>query len=110
MNPNLTEEQITWREITIAVYKRDGWRCRHCRSMSDGITPHHIVFRSQGGKDTLDNLLTLCFICHRAVHDHNLELEVESILSVDTDPPILNPQVTFIRKNGWSPKSEYSWY
>ena len=31
--------------------------------------PHHIVFKSQGGKDEVENLISLCFYCHRQMHD-----------------------------------------
>lgn len=102
MNPNLTEEQITWRELCVAVYKRDRWRCRHCKSMSDGLTAHHIIFRSQGGKDELTNLICLCWNCHRAVHDRNLEIEIHGMTENDV-------RVVFIRKNGWSPCYVSSW-
>jgi 5-methylcytosine-specific restriction endonuclease McrA len=70
-----------------AMYRRDNWRCRHCNS-SHNLTPHHIVFQSQGGTDDLDNLVTLCIVCHNAVHDGNLSVKTMDL---------------FIRKNGWKP-------
>jgi hypothetical protein len=30
---------------------------------------HHILKRSQGGDDVLSNLIGLCTLCHRALHD-----------------------------------------
>lgn len=29
---------------------------------------HHIVRRSQGGKDSKDNLLPVCWVCHAWIH------------------------------------------
>ena len=58
------------------VYERDNWHCRHCNS-TVSLQPHHIKFRSQGGKDTLDNLVTLCWTCHRAVHDGFLKITID---------------------------------
>ena len=58
------------------VYERDNWHCRHCNSTAS-LQPHHIKFRSQGGKDTLDNLVTLCWTCHRAVHDGFLKITID---------------------------------
>ena len=34
---------------------------------------HHRRLRSQGGKDTVDNLVCLCLKCHRWAHDHPKE-------------------------------------
>jgi 5-methylcytosine-specific restriction endonuclease McrA len=30
---------------------------------------HHIVYRSQGGGHSSDNLVTVCMKCHRKFHD-----------------------------------------
>lgn len=46
------------------MYERDGWRCFEC-GRSDTLTPHHITPRSQGGSDTLENLITLCLDDHQ---------------------------------------------
>lgn len=35
---------------------------------------HHIVYRSQDGADTLDNLITLCEECHKKLHRGELQL------------------------------------
>lgn len=34
------------------------------------IDPHHILRRSQGGPDTMENLVSLCRAHHSWVHDH----------------------------------------
>jgi hypothetical protein len=52
------------------VFVRDGWRCMApgCSSYRN-LHGHHIVFRSAGGSDALDNLTTLCAWHHqRGVH------------------------------------------
>lgn len=50
------------------VLHRDGHRCVACgrRGGDDDVVLHvdHIVPRSKGGKDTLDNLQTLCSLCN----------------------------------------------
>ena len=30
--------------------------------------PHHIIFKSQGGDDSVENLILLCNVCHRFMH------------------------------------------
>jgi len=56
-------------------FVRDGWKCRNCGSRND-LHQHHIEYRSHGGSDELDNLVTLCWKCHRAVHDGKLKVEL----------------------------------
>lgn len=37
---------------------------------SRATVTHHRRLRSQGGKDTLRNLIALCDACHKWAHDH----------------------------------------
>lgn len=49
------------------VFQRDNWRCLSCgRNSDDNIILHvdHIIPRSRGGEDHLDNYQTLCNICN----------------------------------------------
>ena len=49
------------------VFERDGWKCVACgRVAADEVILHidHIVPRSKGGADTMDNYQTLCSICN----------------------------------------------
>lgn len=53
------------------VLNRDGYKCQCCKGKhkDSKLEVHHIVFRSQGGSDEADNLITLCHTCHKALHD-----------------------------------------
>ena len=57
------------------VYRRvlelDKNRCVICGSTM-GLHIHHVIFRSQGGKTSIDNLMTLCYRCHAIVHSDKL--------------------------------------
>jgi hypothetical protein len=48
------------------IFERDGWRCRApgCTSRAN-LHEHHVRFRSQGGGDEEDNLVTLCVGHHQ---------------------------------------------
>lgn len=49
------------------VFQRDAWKCVACgRHSHDGVLLHvdHVLPRSLGGKDALDNLQTLCGECN----------------------------------------------
>ena len=53
------------------VLNRDGYKCQCCKGKhkDSKLEVHHIIFRSQGGSDEADNLITLCHTCHKALHD-----------------------------------------
>lgn len=49
------------------VFQRDDWKCVSCgRKAADGIILHvdHMIPRSKGGKDELENYQTLCHLCN----------------------------------------------
>lgn len=53
------------------VLHRDGYICQCCKKNSKKnieLHIHHIVFRSNGGTDTKNNLITLCKPCHDKLH------------------------------------------
>ena len=54
--------------IRFKVFQRDGFRCRYCgRAAAEGavLEVDHIVPRSKGGEDTLENLCAACWECNR---------------------------------------------
>lgn len=76
------------------VCELDGYECRNpfCESwrMDSGKhgvlkklsavvldPPHHIVFKSQGGDDTAENLVLLCKVCHRFMHHGRDDLHMD---------------------------------
>lgn len=79
--------------ILKAVKARSGERCERWITIEEGKNiftpakcgknvmsqPHHIKKRSQGGKHTLENLIDLCFECHRWAEDHPKEAELEGL-------------------------------
>ena len=62
------------------VKRRDRWRCQDCGVRSESRTlsreegaklhVHHITPKSEGGKDTMENLITLCEECHQKRHSN----------------------------------------
>ena len=53
-----------------AVLRRDRFRCRAAGCGSARfLAVHHQQMHSRGGTDALENLVTLCAPCHRALHD-----------------------------------------
>lgn len=55
------------------VYERDKGCCVNCgRYVAEGTKPHHVLFKSRGGGDTVDNMVMLCNECHFKVHHSHL--------------------------------------
>ncbi len=67
------EPQDEYRKLVEFVMERDGYKCRVCGSRQN-LQGHHVVFRSHGGQDTPQNLLTTCLDCHESIHKYELAL------------------------------------
>ena len=62
------QDQADYQRLYSSVLERDGWRCQLCGTRIN-LHLHHQVFRSQGGSDSQENLITLCAECHHTLHD-----------------------------------------
>lgn len=60
------------------VLNRDNYTCQHCkgRRKYSKLEVHHIIYRSNGGSDEEDNLITLCHTCHKGVHSKSIKLKL----------------------------------
>jgi len=65
--------------LRIACLLRDSYTCQQCGKRNCRLEAHHVVYREQGGKDTLTNLLTLCERCHKHVHKGKITLKVAGV-------------------------------
>ena len=72
MNPCPKQKPIrlkgkAYKDLQVAVLKRDNFACISCGRHTEA-PPHHVIFRSQGGSDTMENMVTLCMECHEKEH------------------------------------------
>lgn len=52
-------------DVRYFVFARDNYTCQCCGKSKDKILhTHHILYKSQGGTDRADNLITVCSNCH----------------------------------------------
>lgn len=58
-----------------AVLHRDNYTCQCCGKKNCQLQTHHIIFRSRGGTDDENNMITLCKECHKGIHDGTIELD-----------------------------------
>lgn len=68
--------------IKAKVLDRDRYICQCYKGKHKGskLEVHHIIFRSQGGSDKEDNLITLCSTCHYNVHHGKQKLNLKGKL------------------------------
>ena len=79
-----------WRKVMATVKRRDGGRCRMCGAV--GTDPHHLLARSLGGKDTVENVAWMCRPCHDFVQQH-----VTRIVGTDANRTLRFERNTFMR-------------
>lgn len=46
------------------VFARDNYTCQCCGEKNKILRTHHIIYRSNGGTNRVDNLITVCTDCH----------------------------------------------
>jgi len=68
--PRVRLDPELYERLRVRVLRRDSWRCQCCGSRSH-LEVHHKGFRSQGGDDSEQNLITLCAGCHSLAHRQN---------------------------------------
>ena len=56
---------------------RDKYTCQCCGKKNCRAEAHHIVFRSKNGSNDLNNYVTLCEDCHKAVHLGKIDLKLQ---------------------------------
>ena len=84
LNPEITNEQYQqgvqygFENVKAYILSRDGYKCQCGKNgCSDELQVHHIIFRSDGGSDRPDNLITLCKKHHKTLHDGKWSLSVK---------------------------------
>lgn len=46
------------------IFARDEYTCQACKKKNKILRTHHILYKSKGGTDRVDNLITVCNDCH----------------------------------------------
>jgi len=57
-------QTLGYHDVRYFVFARDNYTCQVCKKKGGILNTHHIVYRSHGGSDRADNLITLCADCH----------------------------------------------
>lgn len=70
VDPNYAYPEIT-KELRAYVLERDHELCQMCGKIGSHL--HHVIFKSFGGTNAANNLITLCVECHtgdNGIHKH----------------------------------------
>ncbi len=84
-NPALISEKVKhwgyqkgfdygWSSRREAILNRDSYTCQICGKKHMRLEVHHIIYRSNGGTNDENNLITLCEDCHSGIHDGKIVL------------------------------------
>lgn len=76
MNPDIQGvdyqqgQTYSYHDVRYFVFARDNYTCQACKESKEKIlNAHHIIYKSHGGSDRADNLITVCTDCH--THEHH---------------------------------------
>jgi hypothetical protein len=92
--------QFGFNNIKAYVLSRDQYTCQYCKNKNKDphLEIHHIVYKSQGGSDRPDNLLTLCKTCHEKLHKNQIKLTNSKLRSTFKHATQMNVLQSMIRK------------
>lgn len=73
-----------WDSLARQTNKRDNWTCQKCSAQGGPygnakLAAHHMIPKSSGGSDDVDNLITVCHSCHEEEHGHSIPEGVGSL-------------------------------
>lgn len=53
-----------YHDVRYFVFARDNYTCQVCSKQGKILNTHHILYKTLGGSDRADNLITVCTDCH----------------------------------------------
>ena len=56
------------------IFARDEYTCQVCKKKNKQLRIHHILYKSKGGTNRIDNLITVCKECHSSENHHGPSL------------------------------------
>lgn len=70
INPEIAGEEYQngqtkgYYDVRYFVFARDKYTCQVCKRKNKILHTHHVIFKSKGGTDRAENLITVCTECH----------------------------------------------
>jgi hypothetical protein len=86
-------------DLRAEVLARDGGVCRFCGAAAENPALHHIRYRSEGGLNVVENLITIHWMyeprCHERMHSNKGRFQPIALQVVKT------PGVTMLQLERW---------
>lgn len=60
------QSYMSWQEKRQFVFERDDYTCQYCGEKSQIIECDHVIPKSRGGTNNVENLKTACWTCNRS--------------------------------------------
>lgn len=96
---NMPYQKVTLTRLNI--FRRDGNQCMYCGAKTN-LTIDHVIPKSQGGKDTWENLVTACQDCNSRKGDRTPEESGMQLLR----KPFRPSYIMFLSKyNSYTPEA-----
>lgn len=85
-------ERLGFENVKSYVLYRDNYECKYCKGKSkdNRLEVHHIVQRKDGGSNNQENLITLCSLHHKQVHEGKILLNTKGIKKKYKDATFMN--------------------
>lgn len=70
INPDIANKEyqngqcVGYFDVRYFVFARDNYTCQVCKKQNKILCTHHLLYKSKGGSDRADNLITVCTDCH----------------------------------------------
>ena len=87
--------------LKIRALRRDNFTCQKCELEDREATKleaHHIIPSYMGGKDEIDNIITLCFDCHHFAPDKKEDFDKYMLEEMDGTLTTLMKAWKLVRK------------
>jgi hypothetical protein len=103
-------EPKNWHEIRRAVLERDNYRCFRCEIYDRRmLSVHHLLPRSEGGGENMENLVSLCNECHNFVEVNNLRTRADIEGSYDAPVEIEEKKEIHHHKESFDRPNWHKW-
>lgn len=100
MNPEIEGEEyqqgqtLGYHNVRYFVFARDNYTCQVCKKKGGILNTHHLVYRSHGGSNRSDNLITVCTDCH--THENHQKDAILWKWMVEGKKPLTYKEGTFM--------------
>lgn len=104
-----------WHSLRNQTLERDNWECQKCGAKggnygNKSLHVHHIIPKSKGGDDEVDNLISLCKDCHESQHGHHIPTNNKFVNLSKTNDNRYRGNYNQTKSHGCDHVEPHDWY